>query len=332
MRKGLKLLFIALAVLLAGEAIAFFALREPSVASAMSRRANRFYYERISEYWGGRIDEVGGQDAYDDLKRRFAGGDATLAHGVAHAFGEQLFKKEGMQSLNVCDDGVTFGCYHGFVGASVAARGLGALDEISRTCVSLFGGSDTGCRHGMGHGIMELAGVQHLEAALIDCEAVQELGLLGCTHGAFMEYMAPERHAMDKGMPDEPCASVPERFRPSCYFQLSTWWHGAFSGDYERMGTRCAALTNVHERDSCLMSIGRTAAELHAYDTDFVLGACASMPSAEAAFSCRAGAYWLYGDIDRIEGKDRLCAFSDAAERERCATVAATIYDPATWR
>jgi hypothetical protein len=326
------MLLIALAVMLIGDMAAVYALREPSVAQAVSRRANRYYYDQIREYWGGRIDEMGGRRAYDDLKRRFAGGDATFAHGVAHAFGDQLFKKEGMTSINVCDRGVTYGCYHGFVEAAVAARGLDALDEVGRICVSLFGGDDTGCRHGMGHGIMELAGTEHLADALADCEKVQQPALLGCSHGVFMEYMAPERSAMDKSRPYEPCASVPARFRPSCYFQLSTWWHDAFNGDYARMGTQCAALEEVHEREACLMSIGRTAAELHAYDTDFVLATCAGMPSSQAAFSCRAGAFWLYGDVDRTEGRDRLCDMSDAAENERCAKAAATIYDPAAWR
>lgn len=329
-RRTILVMAVAATLLIGGAA--FFRSREAAPVERFSRRAGKYVFDQVRKHWGERIGEIGGLRAFAELKAHFDGGDPLYTHGVAHAFGESLYKVEGIGGLRACDAAFAFGCFHGFIVTAMAGGGEGSLRKINDECVRIFGKEETGCRHGIGHGVMEFFGKDALADALDYCDRLQTASLLGCTHGAFMEYMSMDGSPMTATAPDEPCASVDERYRPSCYFQLPNWWQISLNADYAAMGAKCAALADAAERDSCLLSVGKTIGEFHKYDLATVTTGCALMPSDDAAWTCRAGAYWLAHNMVGQGAADPFCATPDAERQRRCVEEASAIEDPERWQ
>ncbi|HSD12868.1 MAG TPA: hypothetical protein VLC10_04880 [Patescibacteria group bacterium] len=272
-----------------------------------------------------RIDALGTAAAYAELKRDSSAEGVAERHGKAHVFGELAYAKDGIGGIRACDADMSFGCYHGLIVKALAAEGIGALQRIDAACVYAYGPDDTGCRHGIGHGLVEYYGPRDLADALGKCAMLRPPGLLGCTQGVFMEFAtaAEDEPALaDPSRPDLPCSAVPAEFRPSCYFEQPYFLRLRLGYDGAAAAARCDALADATERRACLLGYGRSAAELGGYRAAGVTAACDAL-GPEDRPACYAGAHWLYEALGKAEPDPSFCeASGDAAG---CIEAAAAI-------
>lgn len=274
---------------------------------------------------GRRIDVLGTAAAYAELKRGSSSEGVAARHGKAHIFGELAYAKDGIGGIRVCDADMSFGCYHGLIVKALVTEGIGALQRIDAACVAAYGPGDTGCRHGIGHGLVEYYGARHLADALGRCATLRPPGLLGCTQGVFMEYAnaaATDPSLADPSRPGMPCAAVDAQYRPSCYFEQPYFWRLRLGYGDAAAAAGCAGLAQADERRACLLGYGRSVAELGGYrDTD-VVAACGALGT-EDRTDCYAGAHWLYAALGKPEPDPSFCdASGDAAG---CRAAAASI-------
>ncbi|HTM69118.1 MAG TPA: hypothetical protein VL426_07585 [Candidatus Binatia bacterium] len=299
MRKGfINFVIPAVTALLALGAI--LAVQQERLARPLTpERRAIIEADRIRARLRERIAAEGLEKTYAAIERDPTA-DVAAKHGEAHIFGELAYEKEGIDAIRVCDAEMTFGCYHGLIVRALAREGLGALPKIDAACVEAHGKDDTGCRHGIGHGLAEYFSVRDLADALDRCSAIQPPGLLGCTQGVFMEYAnvaADDPRIIDRSRPYEPCTSVAARYKASCYFEQPYLWHRLFGDDAAASAERCATLTG-DERQACLLGLGRSIAEFSRYNGPASVSGCGALPPDER-MPCLAGAHWLFVAVER---------------------------------
>ena len=248
------------------------------------------------------------QDAYAAFVKMNAAVPEQEQHLTAHVFGDVLYVREGMNGFPVCGPEFGFGCYHGFMGALVAERGIEAVSELDAACVIGHGQLGLGCFHGIGHGLVSYYGygVLDLQKSLSVCSTLSWKGVYGgCADGAFMEYNlrtmqadtgAPTRPFSSEA-PDEPCSSVPPKFRISCQFNQGEWWRQSLMGETDassRIGGFCAGLMDGEERIACFRGVGY--AHAVALDFDAAKGAAFCEQYADVSEDgnlwCREGYAW----------------------------------------
>jgi len=95
-----------------------------------------------------------------------------------------------------------------------------------------------------------------------------------------------------------PCNTIiPEKYRSSCYYEISPWWNTIFTKDYEKIGSLCNKITNTKYQESCYMGFGALAPPSTDYDVNRTINLCKKMPDAGAELLCRAGASWVFFSI-----------------------------------
>jgi hypothetical protein len=281
--------------------------------------------------WEARIDAVGGQAAWEEMKAAFASTGFGIQHSAAHLFGNMLYEKIGLGGVAVCDSTFAFGCYHSFFGGALAAQGPAIIRQLDAACIEKYGPLGTGCQHGIGHGLMEFYGQDRLVTALEGCASTTQVNpLFGCTGGVFMEYNVPiildgtnahtESRRLDPAHPYAPCDSIPDRFRQSCHYEMGQWWDKVYGGDYATIGKLCAKIENSVYRESCYLGVGNVAAPSSNYDVKETIRKCELMPDADGRRTCRSGASWSFF----AEPKSRalapaVCEGLSDAEKIRCA-------------
>ncbi len=175
------------------------------------------------------ISQKGGERAFLELKSAVGGEEIPQQHLLAHIFGEELFEKEGVEGIGVCDETFTFGCYHGFFTAAVGQEGAGIVSELDKKCIELFGEMGLGCPHGIGHGLGEYYGGDRLSEQLAVCDTLTWQGrLFGCRGGVFMEHNFPtvvgaeDAEATVRALEGtnyfSPCDSVSQNAKSTFYF------------------------------------------------------------------------------------------------------------------
>ena len=279
-------------------------------------------------YWAERIKVNGAQAAYAEFKTRNVQSAERGRHLAAHIIGEKIFESEGVLGIRYCDASFSFGCYHGFFGQAFARGGAEAIEELDAVCVRAFGPLGTGCQHGMGHGVLEYVGYQNIGKALLLCEkTTQSAPLLGCASGVFMEYntplvgisdtVSPETRKFSKETFDEPCRSVADSYKKSCYFELGGWLESALYGQDTRIGEVCSSLP-TEWRSLCFQGFGALVPQRVRYDSDKSHAVC-DVFSVEDALSCRSGVAWAMYSVPEHRGKTEVaCAYSNDVMRERC--------------
>lgn len=276
------------------------------------------------EYWRQEIARNGAERAYGEFFEKNSLVPEARQHLFAHAFGEALFEKLGIEAVTVCSDAFSFGCYHGLFSRAIAEGGQDALIKLDAACRTEFGDL-SGCSHGLGHGILEYVGYESLERALGMCTSLvnQPTPLLGCTSGVFMEYLSPLKDAdgklapssrpFDANLPFAPCTDVSDEYRASCYFELGQWFRQTPDTDY---GALCGAL-EVPAKQNCFLGIG-TDMTRGWKDAETLIAKCARY-DAENELACRAGAAWsLVGSPVAIA----LCAYEKIELRRICLEMA----------
>lgn len=232
-------------------------------------------YAEAERFWEDRIRSEGGTKSYEAFISTTGSLTAAQAHTLAHVFGAALYAVEGAESLTVCDDRFSFGCWHQFVGQALSAQGLNILPRLSQLCEAASA-KEAGCKHGIGHGLVGYYGydIASLRAALTRCDEVEpEHPRNGCTVGAFMEYT--QRELADSPESSEPlllsadsmyahCLEVPDKYASACGYVLPVWWSSARATEltsdrmFEWMGEACREAPNADMRRGCLQGAGFT--------------------------------------------------------------------------
>lgn len=253
---------------------------------------------------GSSISKKGALATYNEMKRSLLQADSLRQHSVAHIFGELLYRKEGVEGIVVCDDSFGFGCYHSFMGSAVAQEGEGIIKRLDDTCVAKFGPMGLGCPHGIGHGLGEYFGPEHIDKQLAACSTLSWKGrYFGCRGGVFMEYNTPLSkngqetttiaRPFDATKPYGVCDDVQKKDQPACFLELTGWWERVLEKDYSRIGTLCAHATRDN-RESCFLGVGYAAVQSNGYDIGKTKEICEMMPTSEGQLLCKAGASWSF--------------------------------------
>lgn len=294
-----------------------------------------FDFREDFRHWSQRIAEVGASAAYQEFKTIYLKKDLKTQHIAAHVFGGLLYDKEGLEGVTVCDKAFAFGCYHIFLTRALSEIGLEAVTELNKICLEKFGVFGAGCQHGIGHGLVEYLGYSKdkLTAALHLCPpSVSKSPLVGCASGVFMEYYsrvafgphyaALEWRSFDPHNPYEPCPTVPEQFRGTCYSQLGLWWDRVLHGDYKKIGELCNGIAEEKNRKLCFVSVGVFAATLSEYDVSETITKCRKMPDMQSEFLCRAGGSISFGSsLNRQSFAPEVCAGLEKEAEERCSSM-----------
>lgn len=227
------------------------------------------YQDKIA-YWIARIHTVGDKRAYEEMVGAQEGLTTGVEHVEAHIFGTALYRAEGIKGVAVCDDRFAYACFHQLIADAITDLGTESLDEIIEVCKGI-----SGCRHGIGHGVLAAIGYSFddLQKALSICTTLpNEVHVQGCYGGVFMEYNIRRHLGSGYERPIgedwfDPCEQVSKSARRVCYFWQPTWWryklssadHSLSPSALGRMGTRCRTVRNKDLNDACFEGIGVSA-------------------------------------------------------------------------
>lgn len=285
-----------------------------------------------AKYWAERISSAGAESAYAEFIAKNAQTSTQGQHLSAHVIGEKIFESEGVSGISVCDAHFAFGCYHGFFGKALSREGVGVIRRLDTACVQRFGPLGTGCQHGIGHGILEYTGYQKISSALDLCKGTtQEVPLLGCTSGVFMEYnsplvglgkgLAPTTRSLDEMDPYQPCDSISEEYKKSCYFELGGWATSIFSAELKKASEYCAQAPASYSKE-CSLGFGATLLPSMGYDYVKSRAIC-DVFSDENRIACRAGIAWaLYADPAHRRETSTACEMEGGYDSTQCMILA----------
>ncbi len=303
-----SVLFIFLCLSLLSLVFGFFLYQQKEPQSSLHDMASEHKVRSIPEekkLWRERIKKIGGEKAYVEFKQTYLSEYPTDIHYITHLYGEALYEQEGIDSVAVCDSNFAYGCYMGFSISAIKDKGLDVVSKLNDVCIQKNGSNETGCRHGIGHGLIMYLGNNNLEKALEICNDLHKGIPLGCMQGTFMEYNKPAmmNHATTylKVRPlendnklHEPCASIKQKFQITCYYEQAQWWNSVLNHDYKRIGVLCSNLSQGDLKKACYMGIGTSVSQNTGYDTYSTISACNMMPTIEGQVACRSTAAWVF--------------------------------------
>lgn len=277
----------------------------------------------IFAYWDEMIVKEGAEKAYAMFKRATAQYPPKRQHEAAHAIGVALYNREGVRGVAVCDSAFKSGCYHGFFGKALSMQGMGAIAEFDRACRERHGASYSPCQHGIGHGSMYAIGEEDLAAGMATCEPIQDGPLHGCFGGVVMEYntrvmIDPSGSALRSVQNGDiywPCAEIPARFQPACYYGLPQWWNA--------MGKEsvllCGAVEHIENRQACFYGLGNEAGGSSRSALVAVQEVCDGAPTFADMIDCRQGVLWTdIPSMEREDFKERVCVDFPMPIRDQC--------------
>lgn len=249
-------------------------------------------FQKEYEVWNRRIDEVGPELAYEELKERYKDLEYPKQHTRVHVFGEVLYEKMGIAGTSVCDSAFGFGCYHSFFATGISREGIETLSLFQEACSNGLQRAESSCEHGIGHGILAYVGGENLLEALHMCTRLSWRPKGGCMSGVFMEYnfltmQDPTGISVRPPDPDDihaPCSKLPEQFLRHCYFEQPQWWNKVFDSDYKKIGALCHELVKTDIQRTCFEGIGKQLVVNLDYNPEKIIVACKEMPSLQEEF------------------------------------------------
>ena len=279
------------------------------------------------ERWSQRIDEIGAERAYQELKHEY-NQKIVDQHNAAHLFGDTLYEKAGPKGIKVCDDAFLYGCFHGVVINIIMDKGLDAIPHLD--CATGSPGFTGQCFHGVGHGLIEYLGTKkdNIIAALTTCDSLSSLkGFVGpCQAGVFHEYfegaafLAKVEHQPRPFNPDQPygiCPVLPNKFRTICYREITMVWVNHVSLD--QLVELCNAISKIEEREGCYEGAGTIMAPHTSYNSTEIITKCKKIPYTRGEILCRHGAFRAFWG--RLEDKTiapLVCEGLNEAEKDQC--------------
>lgn len=288
------------------------------VSSTYSIKKKQEFVSIMSDrkYWEKKIKTSGIKQAYNEFKQSYK--DQPQAHNALHIFSETIYKNAGLSGIVYCDDTFAMGCYHGFYIAAIGNEGLQVSKKLDEICIKKFGKRQSGCQHGIGHGILEYMGHKNLSKALDICSTLTWQGkIFGCISGVFMEFnfplsekkSGPSIREFTINRPFYPCDTVEARYKTSCYFEIGQYLQSIYKNDYGKLGQMCLGLDNQEFQKYCFLGLGWYAPQGFSYNMDEVVQACNLMPNESSSILCKvSAAHELRGDVKGGQVSiDRVC-------------------------
>lgn len=250
-----------------------------------------FDYNQERERLTNIIEKEGAAEMYEHFKDAYQSFDPDEVHKLAHWVGAELYQKEGVAGLALCDNSYNWGCYHGFFGEAFSYEGISLVEKAEAACQNdklnsmRFGG----CIHGLGHGILVQEGYEYedLLDALEDCDTLNPDARSICRNGVFMEYNKKTMHGLESKSwevrplnpenPKEPCDNLPSLYTYDCYYELPAWWEHVFDRDYNEMGEICSGLEG-RNKEACFRGVGRLLPVAFNYNQEQSAEVCSKMP------------------------------------------------------
>jgi hypothetical protein len=221
------------------------------------------------------LDQVGAEKAQEALMAAVPEGGVKV-HLINHQSGKFLYRTKGPAGIAGCKPYIVGSCYHGFMIAMTADRGLSIIPELVATCKKHLEHQNTrDCAHGVGHTLLIDAGYDNLSKALASCRTyfhddAADLGF--CYTGVFMQNSfgttseaGQSGHLFERNDPMYPC-NTPEVARDRlahrrCWIiqsltLLSREVYPRIGGDIKKAGAYCESLTDTQDRTICFRSIG----------------------------------------------------------------------------
>jgi hypothetical protein len=286
-----------------------------------------------AEIFKDRAETLGIEKAYQSFISDYADKEFSIQHPAMHEVGRALYQVAGLPGFGVCDASFAFGCYHSFLAQAIAENGLSIVPDLAEACRKKYGaGNETGCTHGIGHGVVEYLGSNNLAEALELCSKTGQTNpLFGCTSGAFMEYNQPTTFEggvaysnLRKPGDDllAPCDSLStEDWRSSCFFEIPLWWKGTIKDDV-KIGNLCLKAEGARERESCFMGWGTIVAENSSYSVEKAGSICGLIKDVKGASECRFGIAmrWDADGKHSREGRE-ICRGGDKEIEKKCLDI-----------
>lgn len=268
------------------------------------------------------------RDAWDLLKA-FATENGTVVfnvHDLAHIAGNELYRVYGMEGMRICDDSFAYGCRHGVSEAFLTSEGPERVVEVATQCTNKYeeagsGDIDTGCIHGIGHGLATWENY-NLKAALSWCDGLEERMRVYCYDGVFMEtFEDRETGAIDATTPWDECADVPEAAWQQCARYTSLLFARIYPDDIATVAELCDRAPLQSMRETCALSIGFRESQTAHGAFDAIQVSCDRIDILYAREWCIMGAareslFQKYPDA--LLTSRRLCESLDAPGRIRC--------------
>jgi hypothetical protein len=145
-----------------------------------------------------------------------------------------------------------------------------------------------------------------------------------------MEYAVPvsifgtttaiEPRPFDAVHPYDPCPTVSQEFKPSCYYEFGNWWQ-SLGFDPARIVSLCREISNAANRRDCFLGVGDAVVEPR-YDSSVAVATC-TMALGDDQVACRAGALWAFlsNPAHRAEGPS-LCSGLSPDNEKACTLMA----------
>ena len=224
------------------------------------------------------IESVGPSRAQDILSISLPYG--VRVHLINHVTGQFLYETEGLLGIEKCKPYFVGSCYHGFIIAEAADKGINtyAIDELLGPCeAGLSGENPRDCAHGLGHALLQHVGYANLSQALALCRQSFEDDLPNmtfCYNGIFMENSfgttskkAQAGHLYKMSDPMYPCddkkimGNDPLAHRMCWITQSLTILdkniYPQLGGSIANTAKYCGAFPLAADRDTCFRSIAR---------------------------------------------------------------------------
>lgn len=321
-------LFLTLLLILV---FVFYKVSKTSKVKAFStKKAPETLNEILKERkeWSEIYDIAGANSFWEILKDRY--GQNYHRHTVAHMFGELLYDKEGSGGIINCDAAFSYGCYHAFFGQVLAGEGLDAVFELDKACAEKFGPQDSGCQHGIGHGLLQYLGYDNLTDALEACKSLPERGR-SCYEGVFMEnnfrtdiegVEADENiRTINQQNVYAPCTTMGEEYKDACYYELPRWWERVYESDFLKLGQLCGGVIESVGRENCFRGIGAVAVLASDHNLEETKSKCSLMPTSEGRNYCLVEASWAFYSIDEYAHlATKVCEALDGEMKALCVS------------
>lgn len=266
---------------------------------------------------------------YSRVLSKYSESSPNNQHGIAHIFGELLYKNLGLKGVTICDNSFAFGCFHGFFVNAIAKEGIDSIKELDQMCIEKYGPYNLGCQHGLGHGLAEYYGSANLEKSLETCASLSwKHQLMGCSGGVFMEYIMPTLGGntpgsvlvkpINQNTPYSPCTEIKEHFKPECYYNLGNYFYHGTNQNVKEALTLCEKLSDKLNKQSCLFGLGNSIYS-NIRDIDKTIASCQLASTKESEINCRSGAAWiLYTNVSTRPDANKLCADLAGKQLQSC--------------
>lgn len=331
-KAGLKVAVFSLLVFLLSAGVFYYYAYEANFK-------NNIFSE---QFWTERIVVTSPDAAYDELIQLASNLSVSKQHELVHEFGAALYRQGDLELLLVCDERFLYGCFHEFIGNTIAEYGLKIIEEINTICGNVVGVRNTACHHGVGHGIQTYLGYaeENLISALRVCDNFSNSDPIGgCYGGVFMEYNLHTMLVEDEVRPLTedvlyPCDQLEKKYQESCMFRQPQWWKQHLVGkDISKtkalqLGEMCSSAPSSDMISSCFQGMGNIIAVNVDFDMDKAVSLCDSS-SSKVLYKkvCRLQAFLTKGFAEGVSVQDSLkvCETLPLEDKKTCEVQVNTI-------